>query len=301
MELQQLRGFCEVARQRSFTRAADKLFLTQPAVSLQLKALEGELGVALLERGRRQLRLTPAGEVLLRRAQEALQVLESARDEIAGLEKLVRGRLIVGTSDTNCTYILPEVLRAFRTAFPHVELEIRNRMSLEAVRLVLADEVDFGLVTLPVRHRDLVQERLFARRDVLICPPDHPLARRRQVGLAAVAEHPLLALERGSVSRQLMDEAFRQAGVSPVIAMDLGAVEVIKRFVEIGLGVALVPEVTVREEVRQGRLAQVLVTGLGKRAIGLIEHRGRQRSRAAEAFLQALRQHVAAAFAGGDL
>jgi len=292
MDLYQLRGFYEIAREQSFTRAADKLFLTQPAISLQLKALEEELGEVLLERSRKRIRLTPAGEILFQHAQELFARLESARDEIAALQNVLRGRLVVGTSDTNCTYILPELLQAFREQFPNVELDIRNRMSPEVVHLVLENEVDFGLVTLPVRHRDLISRKLFERRDVLICPPDHPLGSRKYVRLEEVAEGPLLALERGSTSRQLMDEAFRQAGLVPLVAMNLGAVEVIKRFVEIGLGIALVPQVTVREEVPQGRLAAVRVRGLGPRAIGLVEHRGRRRSPAAKTFLEMLREFV---------
>jgi DNA-binding transcriptional LysR family regulator len=290
MDLHQLRSFCTVAGERSFTRAAGKLFLTQPAVSLQLKALEAELGEVLLERGRATLRLTAAGEILYRRAQEAFAVLDAAREELAALRGVVRGRVIVGTSDTNCTYVLPAVLEAFRDRYPEVALEVRNRMSPEVVHLVLEDAVDFGLVTLPVRHRHLQSERLFARRDLLICRPDHPLARRRVVSLAQVAEHRLLVLERGSTSRALLDRAFARARVTPQVTMDLGAIEVIKRFVESGLGAAIVPEVAVAREMAEGRLAGVRVQGLGPRAIGLIERRGRCRSPATDAFLVLLRE-----------
>ena len=171
MDLHQLRSFYEVVREQSFTRAADKLFLTQPAISLQIKALENELDEILLERNRRQLRLTPAGEILFAHAKAILSRLEQARDDIAALKQVLRGRLAIGTSDTNCTYVLPGVLAEFRARYPAVELDIRNRMSPEVSNLVLNDEVEFGLATLPVKHRDLVSESLFERRDVLICPP----------------------------------------------------------------------------------------------------------------------------------
>ena len=298
MDLYQLRGFYEAARERSFTRAADKLFITQPAISLQLKALEDELGEQLLERSRKRIRLTPAGEILFREAEEVFARLETARDEIAGLRDVLRGRLVVGTSDTNCTYILPEVLQVFRQRYPQVELDIRNRMSPEVVHLVLENEVDFGLVTLPVRHRDLVAEKLFGRRDVLICPPEHPLGGRKLVRLEEIGEYPLLALERGSTSRLLLDDALRHAGVTPQVGMNLGAIEVIKRFVEIGLGIALVPEVTVKQEVAQQRLAAVRVKGLTPREIGLVEHRGRRRSRAAGVFLELLGEMLGEKYPG---
>ena len=292
MDLYQLRGFYEIVREQSFTRAAEKLFLTQPAISLQIKALEGELDEILLERNRRQLRLTPAGEILFAHTKEIFARLEMARDEIAALKLVLRGRLAIGTSDTNCTYILPGLLAEFRTRYPEVELDIRNRMSPEVGNLVLNDEVEFGLATLPVKHRDLLGKVLFARRDVLICSPDHALGKRRRIGLKQIAEHPFLALERGSTSRQLLDEVFQREGLELQVEMNLVGIEIIKRYVEIGLGVALVPEVAVAEEVAAGKLHAVQVTGLAKRQIGLVEHRGRRRSRATEAFLELLQEFV---------
>ena len=205
MELQQLRGFCEVARQGSFTRAADKLFLTQPAVSQQVRSLEEELGQSLLERGRKGVRLTHAGEALFRRARSVLGELAAARAELEEMGTHVRGRVLMATSDTNCTYVLPPVLRRFRERFPEVDVDIRNKMSSEIGQLVLADEIDFGLATLPIRDRGLSTEPVFERSDVWICPPGHPLSGRQAVLPATAGRHPLLALERGSQSRSLLD------------------------------------------------------------------------------------------------
>ncbi len=294
MDLYQLRSFYEVVREQSFTRAAAKLFVTQPAISLQLKALENELDAILLERNRRQLRLTPAGEILFAHAKAILAQLEKARDDIAALKQVLRGRLAIGTSDTNCTYVLPGVLAEFCARYPAVELDIRNRMSPEVSNLVLNDEVELGLATLPVKHRDLVSEPLFERRDVLICPPDHALSKRRRIRLKQLAEYPLLVLERGSTSRQLLDEVFQRAGLALQVEMTLGGIEIIKRYVEIGLGIALVPEVAVAAEVAAGQVRAIEVAGLAKRQIGLIEHRGRRRLPATEAFLGLLRAFVAA-------
>ncbi|MBI2504223.1 MAG: LysR family transcriptional regulator [Candidatus Latescibacteria bacterium] len=292
MDFYQLRSFCEIARQGSFTRAADKLFLTQPALSLQVKALEEELGEALFERAPNRLRLTMAGELLYGHAQAVLARLEVARAEINALQQQLRGRLVLATSDTNCTYVLPGVLQAFRGEHPQVEIEIRNKMSPEVARLVLDHEVDLGLATLPVRHRDLISEELFARQDVAICPPGHPLAAKKKVRLQEVAAYPLLALEQGSTSRRLLEEACRQEQVELRTAMDLGSIEVLKRFVEIGMGVALVPQVAVAAEVEAGRLRAVEVRGLPRRAIGLVEHRGRRRSPMAAAFVELLKERV---------
>lgn len=293
MDLYQLRGFYEIARERSFTRAADKLYLTQPAISLQIKALERELGEVLFNRKRREISLTAAGEVLYDHVRQIFVHLDDARSEIAALREALRGRLVIGTSDTNCTYILPRVLEEYRQRHPGVELDIRNRMSLDIASLVAADEIDIGLVTLPVRHRDVCEDVLFQRKEVLVCRPDHPLGVRKRVRLDALIEHPILVLQRGSTSRQLLDDALSARELHPQIAMELGSIEVLKRFVEIGLGVAIVPQVAVEAEVERGSLRAVQVDGLSTGQVGIIERRHRRRSAAAAAFIELIQQQLA--------
>ena len=151
MDLDQMRGFLETARERSFTKAAEKLFLTQPAVSLQVKALEEKLGSRLFERRGKQVLLTEAGRLLYARAEEILDLVQRTEQDIEALGELKTGHLRVGTSDTNCAYILPPVIQAFREVYPGVEIRLTDRMSGEVVRLVLEGTVDFGLATLPIR------------------------------------------------------------------------------------------------------------------------------------------------------
>jgi molybdate transport repressor ModE-like protein len=292
MELQQLRGLCEVAREGSFTRAARHLFVTQSAVSQQIRALEEEVGQRLVERTRGGARLTAAGQILCRRARVVFEELRLARDEIDGQVGAISGRVVLATSDTNCTYVLPPVLRVFREQFPEVEVDIRNKMSSEIAPLVLEDEIDFGLATLPLQHPRLVCESLFERRDVWICAADHVLAHRRRVAATTVAEGPLLALERGSQSRVLFDEFFERARVAPRIAMELGSIEVLKRFAEIGFGMAMVPAVAVEDEVAAGRLVSITPTGAPKRWVGLVQHQSRVPSTATAALIERMRSHV---------
>ena len=292
MELQQLRGFYEVAREGSFTRAAARLFLTQPAVSQQVKSLEEELGQALIVRGRRRVDLTAAGRALYARTTTVFAELAGARQELDAMGQVVRGRVILATSDTNCTYVLPTVLRRFRTRYPQVEVDIRNKMSSEVRQLTLSDHVDFGLVTLPARDRGLRAEPLFERGDVWICPPGHELSVRKSIRPATVGRFPLLALERGSQSRALLDDVLQRAGVRPRPAMELGSIEIIKRFVEIGFGIALVPAVSVVREVAEGRLVAVAALGFDNRSIGLVRHRGRPESPAAAALAQMMREDL---------
>ncbi len=292
MDIQQLRGFFEVAREKSFTKAAGRLFLTQPAISQQVKALEDELGDQLIERRRGGVVLTPAGEILYRRTRRVLDDLRGAREELDALRHVMTGTVTVATSDTNCMYILPVVLERFRREFPEVVVVVLNKLSSEVGQLVAEDEVDFGLATLPMGRGVLQTESLFTRRDVLICPPEHRWAKRRQIAMPAVADEPLLVLEQGSMSRTLLDEAFRQSEQSMSVAMNLGSIEVIKRFVQIGFGVAVVPEIAVQEEVGDGSLAAARINGMRPRDIGIVAHRTRNISAAAGALLDIVRTEL---------
>ncbi|MCZ6635948.1 MAG: LysR family transcriptional regulator [bacterium] len=297
MDLGQMRGFLETARERSFTKAAEKLFLTQPAVSLQVKALEEELGERLFERRGKQILLTDAGRLLFGRVEEILGMVDQVRQDLSALGELKIGQLRVGTSDTNCAYVLPPVVKAFREAYPGVEIRLTDRPSSQVVRMVLEGSVDFGLATLPVSETRVETEALFFRDDVLIYHPEHLLGKKRQVRLLDLAGFPMLMLGQNSTSRMLLDRMFVEAGVVPEIAMELGSIEVIKRFVEIGLGIAMVPEVAVQEEVAGKRLVARSVDGLPARQVGLVRRIGGHLSQASAVFLTFLREHLARHFA----
>ena len=289
MDLDQLRGFLETARQKSFTRAAERLFLTQPAISLQVKALETELGERLFERHGKRVILTEAGRMLMRKAQEIFETVEAARQEMADLRELRVGRVCVGASDTNCAYVLPRPVSAYRKAYPGVEIRLIDRMSPGVERLVMDGVVDLGLATLPVSEPRLESDPLFDREDVVIFPPGHPLARSHTIALKDLGSYPLLLLQRGSTSRALMDRSFLEAGLVADVAMELGSIEVMKRFVEIGLGIALVPKIAVSSEVREGRVVAGRVADLPIRRVGVVKRAGARLSQAAEVFLQFLR------------
>ena len=292
MNFDQLRGFLETAREKSFTRAAEKLFRTQPAVSLQIKSLEDELGQRLLERHGKRVSLTEAGRLLFNRAEQIFSIVDVIRSDMSGLGKLKTGRLTIGTSDTNCAYVLPAVVEAFRISYPGVEIQLTDRMSPEVARLVVDGSVDFGIATLPVNDNRLDTEPLFQRKDVVIAKPGHALSIRTRLSLSRVAEEPLLALEKGSTSRSLTDRIFLEAGIQPRIAMELGSIEVIKKFVEIGLGIAIVPEVSVRAEIESGRLSRLMVVGVPSRQVGVVKRMGGHLSPSAETFLAYLHSQI---------
>jgi DNA-binding transcriptional LysR family regulator len=261
-------------------------------VSLQVKALETELGTRLFERRGKQVLLTDAGRLLYERSEVILEQVARVQQDIASLGELKTGRLRIGTSDTNCAYILPPVVKAFREAYPGVELRLTDRMSAEVVRLVVDGSVDFGLATLPVVEPRVKTDFLFVRDDVMVCPKRHPLTQLKRVSLQEVTAYPMLMLEQGSTSRAMLDRVLRQADLTAQVVMELGSIEVMKRFVEIGMGVALVPEVAVREEVLGDRIAAVRVVDLPAREVGLVQRQNGHLSQAAEVFLAFLKTHV---------
>ncbi len=292
MELNQLRGFLAVAQAESFTKAAKKLYLTQPALSLQIKALEEELGESLFERQGKQLLLTAAGRVLLERANQILGLVEQTQQEMKAVHGLKMGRLTIGTTDSNCLYLLPTLIQFFREKFPGVELHFTNRHSAEMVGLVVEGSVDFGLVTLPALDARVEAEPLFWREDVVICGPIHPLSESSSVTLEDLIEYPLLLLEKSSTSRLLLDQMLVRAGLVPRKLMELGSIEVIKCFVELGLGVSIVPGFTVEEELKLGRLYAIRLPWLPARAVGIVQRRKGYLSPAGQMFLKLIKNHV---------
>ena len=294
MDIEQMRGLVEVARERSFTKAAGKLFLTQPAVSLQIKALEEEVGQRLFERHGKRVTITNAGRLLCDRAEQILSLVDRAREDLVGLGSLNTGHLSIGTSDTNCAYVLPPSVRSFRARYPGIDIRLTDRMSPEVVRLVVEGSVDFGIATMPVGHTGVVTSPLFERRDVVIAPPGHRLAGRKRLKIMDLVEEDWLMLETGSTSRGLVDRALQEAGLRPSIAMELGSIEVIKKFVSIGLGIAVVPEVAIEQERAQGELLCLKVQGIPPRQVSLILRPGGYLSPAADVFLDTLRKDVGA-------
>jgi DNA-binding transcriptional LysR family regulator len=294
MELDQLRGFLAVARMGSFTRAAEELFLTQPALSLRIKALEKGLGEPLFERQGRRLLLTPAGRILLRQSERILDLVGQTTAEIDALGGLTGGRLVVGTNDSNCLYVLPDLVARFRGSYPGVDLHLTNCHSTRVASLVAEGEVDFGLVTLPIADPRLEPRRLFRREDVLVCAPGHALCSMSPITPQELVEHPLLLLDRGSNSRVLLDRVFEEAGLVPRVVMELGSFEVIKRYVEIGLGVSVVPGLAAEAEIEAGRLHAERPDWLPDCFVGTIHRRKGYLSPAASAFLDLLDRYVAA-------
>jgi LysR family transcriptional regulator, cyn operon transcriptional activator len=295
VEIHQLRSFIGVATLGSFTEAAEQLSLTQPALSLQIKALEAALGQQLFERRNRKVFLTEAGRILLNHAQEVMALLEHTHQELDALAGLSRGRLRIGAGDTVCMYIFPGALQSFRAAYPHIEIQLTNRPSRAVVELLQKGDIDFGVVTLPIYTPHLETKALCHRHEVLICAPEHPLAHVEVPTLADLCRHNLLLLDQTSTSRALLDRHLVQAGLAPQI-MELGSIEVIKRYVGINLGISIVPAFSIISEVEQGRLHAAPLPWLPPSQIAIVTRRNGVLSPAAQAFLNLLESDIHSRF-----
>ena len=292
MDLNQLKSFLEIVREGSFTKAAKKLFLTQPALSLQIKAVEEELGVQLFERGGRQIHLTDAGQTLLSRAEEILGLVEQTRQEVVSLKELRSGRLTLGSTEANCLYVLPAIVKSFREKFPEVDIRLTSRKSAELVNLVAEGAIDFGIATLPVSHPRIETSPLFWRQDVAVCRRGHPLTEKHRVTPEDLVEYPLLLLEVGSTSRKLIDGMFAEMDLVPKNVMELGSVEAIKQFVAIDLGVSIVPELALEREVKDGQLHAMRLSWLPARHVGVIQRKNAYVSPASRMFLKLLKNYL---------
>ena len=292
-----LAAFAAVARCAGFSKAAKELGKTQSSVSQAVLVLERELGQRLFSRDGHRPRLTDAGRALLPRATRILDEMALAASELSGLGALESGELVLGTSDTLACYFLPPVFAAFRERYPQLDLRIDNRPSPVIAERVSENQVDLGIVSLPLPESLEVSGRRVSERldcvvlapqeDVAVCSPAHPLAKRREVGVRELAPHPLLLLDRTTSSRALVDLAFDAASVVPSVAMEMSSVEVLKRLAELGFGVAIVPRFSVQREHESGTLAVLGLTQFGApRSVGALTPRAFPATRAARAFLE---------------
>lgn len=295
---ERLRAFVAVAREGGFKKAALTMHKTQPAISQAVASLERELGQPLFVRAGRKTRLTAAGSILLEHAEEATASLDRGRSRLSALLGLEEGRLVIGTSDTTATHLLPPVLAAFRARHPAIELGLVNAPTPALAEAVGSREADLAIATLPL-SRDLERRlrvqsvALMDREDVLICAPTHALAGRKRVRIEELEGPPLLLLHRGTGSRSLLDAAFTRAGIEPTVAMEMGSVGVLARLVELDFGVSIVPRYAVEAHLDTGTLhAATLTPRTAHAQIGLVVPADGTPSPAAQAFIALCRERL---------
>lgn len=258
--LRQLRVFESAARHLSLTRAAEELHLTPPAVSIQIRLLEGHAHAKLFERVGRHLKLTQAGEEVLARSREVLAQIRAAEEAIEGLASLEQGLLDVAVINAG-DYFFPWIIAAFRESHPRirVRLSVGNRDDLLA-RLT-AHEIDLAVMSHPPTRPEFAAEPFAPHPHVIVAAPGHPLVGKRSVALERVAREPLITREPGSATRLAMEQAFHEAGVVPRIEMEIASNETIKQAVAAGFGLGFLSAHAVQQELALGRLAVISVKG----------------------------------------
>lgn len=291
MHLETLKVFCDVVESRSFSAAASQNFVTQSAVSQQMRTLEERYGRRLLERGRGRVRLTPAGEIFYRASKEIVQRFREMEERLQAMSKVVAGTVRVATVHSIGLYELSGPLKRFLRAYPEVHVRLEYSRSNRIYEEVLRGVLDFGIVAYPKRRAQIVVLPFREDRLVLIAPPGHPLATHRQISVRRLDGHPLVGYERDIPTRKATDTILRRHAVTPRYVMELDNIETIKRVVEIGTGVAIIPQPAVSQEVRAKTLVAVSFSDEEfVRPLGIIHRHGKQFSPAAEKFIAMLRR-----------
>jgi DNA-binding transcriptional LysR family regulator len=293
MDFDQLRTFLEVAKQGSFSRAGQKVFRSQSAVSAQIRQIESEYGERLLDRSGKTVRLTPAGEVFREYAQRMLSLRDESLRAVADHGNDPRGVLALGANEATCLYVLPNVFAEYLRLYPSVQVSIYRNFSHKILERLDSGAIDVGIVTLPVKMPMLKVRTIFRDRLVLMVSADSPLAQHDKVPISMVVEQPLI-LPRTGFTRRIMDKLFRPYRDKLHVRMELPSIGMIKSFVAAGLGVSLISESFARDEVQSGKVKLIaLKDNELSRELGLAYRRNRSLPRAAEVFIELLQRRTA--------
>jgi DNA-binding transcriptional LysR family regulator len=285
--LKPLRAFCQTVRLGSVSRAAEALFVSQPAVSQQLQALERELGAVLFERSGRRLVPSREGQLLFEMAQplvESIDGLEASfRDKVKGLDA---GELNIAANSSTILYLLPRIVERFRQRHPDVRLTLHNAISADGTDLLRSDAADLAVGSMTEVPADLTYAAAYRFEQVLIAPPDHPLARAPELTLEAISRYPLVLPPKRQITYRLVDQVFQRQRVPYTVALEVGGWEVIKQYVAMGMGISIVPALCLSEADRERLVTRSMSAWFPERSYGVIVRRGRFLSPQARAFIE---------------
>jgi DNA-binding transcriptional LysR family regulator len=291
MHIETLKIFCDLVDLESFSLAAERNFITQSAVSQQVKSLEDRYKRRLLERlrGRREVKLTPAGEVFYRESKNVLDAYYQLEESLRGVVGKIGGTVKVATVYSVGLHELPSKVREFMTKFPAAKIDLEYSRTTRVVRDVLNGTVELGILAFPEPKRGLTIVPMPENRLVLIAPPEHKFAGRKKVKVTDLDGEEFVLFERDVPTRKAMDRIFRANGVEVKKVAEFDNIETIKRAVEVGFGMAIVPEPAVAEAKKAGTLAVIdLAEKYWVRSVGVIHRSDRQLSLAAKKFVQLL-------------
>jgi DNA-binding transcriptional LysR family regulator len=292
MDLDQLHTFLEIVRLKSFSKAAQTCYRTQPAISAQVRQLEQELNTTLFERLGTRISLTAAGKIFAEYAEQILQLRRRAQDVINELDRVPRGEIVIAANEATCIYVLPLVFSAYKKQFPNVQLHVDRAYGSRVVAAVLDNLADFGITQLPVTEKKLQVVKIHSDEIKVLLPPGHPLSKKQSVTCQEVVAYPLLIPKSGTTRARL------NAWLEPVedeiqTSMELDSTEMIKKFVAAELGISFLAGAHCKQDVAQGQLAAV---SMGPepmiRNLGLIYRKDKSLSKAALGFIQVIIDHA---------
>jgi len=286
MDFDQLETFLEVARHTSFSRAAEKRFRTQPAISSQIRSLEEEVGARLFDRSGGKVALTAAGKLFQQYAEQTLDARKTMLVTLAEMERVPRGEIVVGANEGTCLHILPEVFAEFKKLYPNVGVQISRLERAKIMESIIDNSVDFGVVSAPVDDKRLTVVNIHRDELVIIAPPGHALSRMKQAAIADVVPFPLLLPKIGR-TRDALENLFHERHLKPKISMELDSSELLKRFVAADVGIGFIARSNVMEDVKAGVLAAIAVADASiRRDLALVFRKDKALSRAALAFIE---------------
>jgi LysR family transcriptional regulator, cyn operon transcriptional activator len=290
MEIRQLRYFLDIAQTEHLTQSARNLFVTQSTLSHGLRQLEDELGVKLFDRVGRGLRLSQAGAAFQTYAGRALQEIEAGRMALTEMSGLQSGTLTVGVIPTFLNTLIPATVAAFSAAYPKVRIVVRDLRADPIEELLMTGQLDVGIAFHPTERAEIEAEPLFEERMLLVVGVGHPLVRRKTLAMKALAKVPLALLTRSFATRRLIDDAFRDAGVSPPIRVEMESVESLLAVCRSGVLASVVPERAAKQAADLHSIA-LMSPQLVRRA-GVLWRKDASRSAAAQEFIALLRPAV---------
>jgi DNA-binding transcriptional LysR family regulator len=290
MDINQLEVVVAVAQEKSFSRAAETLHRTQPAVSQAIRRLEVELGEPLFDRSSKDGTLTAAGRVLFDFAQQILNLRHHAHTALKELKDLHRGKLSLSANEYTVMYLLP-LIPVFRARHPHIKIEVKRSLASRIAAEILGRESEIGIVSFKPNDPTVAAVPVLMDELALIVPPDHPLAAKTIVSVRELGAESFIAHNVPSPYRERVTRTFEKYKTPLNISMELPTLEAIKRFVEQGMGVALVPRLTAQSEIARGQLSALTVREMKlERRLYLVYRKGATLSHAARAFLRVAKE-----------
>ena len=291
MDINQLEVLMAVAQEKSFSRAAEKLHRTQPAISQAIRRLENEIGEPLFDRSSKDGTMTAEGRVLFGLAQQIMNLRHSAHAAIKDLKGLQRGKLSLSANEYTVMYLLP-LLPAFRARHPHIKIEVKRSLASRISSEILARETEIGIVSFKPNDAAITSVAVLTDDLALIVPPNHPLAGKKIVSVRELGAESFVAHNVPSPYRERVVRTFEKYRTPLNISLEMPTLEAIKRFVEGGMGVALVPRLTAQAEIARGQVAALAVREMKlERRLYLVYRKGATLSHAARAFLRVAREH----------